>query len=206
MSEQVSRVVKIANAHREVDVLTDKVDPPVCETHVEMQCRIAFSHVETALASHAAGRTLSADRSALRHLACPARGMSSLSPRSSSASAATQCSSQASPAGVNTRRRVVRCSSLEPSRASSRDTARPMADLVAPSSAATAVKLPNRVTATNSAIPSKRVSICSCSSRCISEVDSTAADRLTMTSVGLERANLSNHRGPGPPAVDQTEG
>ena len=33
--EQVSRVVKIANSHREVDVFAKKVDPSVCETHVE---------------------------------------------------------------------------------------------------------------------------------------------------------------------------
>src|SRR5262249_47247083 len=45
-SNQVSRVVKIANSHRDVDVLANKVDPPVCETHVELQCRIAFSNVE----------------------------------------------------------------------------------------------------------------------------------------------------------------
>src|SRR5262245_34056624 len=42
--DQVSRVVKIAYSHREVDVLADKVDPSVCETHGEMQCRIALSH------------------------------------------------------------------------------------------------------------------------------------------------------------------
>ena len=44
--DQVSRVVKISNSHREVDVFADKVDPPVRETHVELQCRIAFSHFE----------------------------------------------------------------------------------------------------------------------------------------------------------------
>jgi hypothetical protein len=43
---QVGRVVKIADPHREVDVLADKVDPPVGEAYVEMQRRIAFSHVE----------------------------------------------------------------------------------------------------------------------------------------------------------------
>jgi len=42
--DQVSRVVKIANAYREFDVFANKVDPSVSETYVEMQRRIALCH------------------------------------------------------------------------------------------------------------------------------------------------------------------
>ncbi len=44
--DQVGRVVKIANSHREVDVFADEIDLPICETNVEMKCRITFSHFE----------------------------------------------------------------------------------------------------------------------------------------------------------------
>jgi hypothetical protein len=144
-------VGQVAHAHRAVEALVDDVDHAVAE--VERQAQVGMlgqeaRHQRRHVAAAEAGRRRDAQMAAGLE---PARadGGLGVGQRGQQALAVLQ---EGLPSGVSVSRRVVRSSSLTPSRASSASSRRPMTAGATPSAWAAAVRLPLAATRTKDSI------------------------------------------------------